>query len=140
MGYTHYIDQKKDCPQEEWELIGGAFKELRIQGLLTNPLPIQYESDDPSEPEVNDQHIRFNGIGNDGHETFYVTKAHLNRFNFCKTNQKPYDTTVVALLCFMHHFAPDVWEISSDGMSDDWEEGLKLARTVLPQCKGIYDE
>lgn len=138
MGYTHYIQQKKDCPQEQWDSICAMAKELYTVGLLTTPLPIQLESDDAAPPEFNNQHIHFNGIGDEGHETFYVQKHHLNQFNFCKTNGKPYDTFVVAVLCLMHRIAPDVWDITSDGLEDDWQEGLKLARTVVPSCTGIY--
>ena len=124
----------KGCPPKAWTKITTKFKEMQVAGLLTEALPIQRESDSSLPPLVSREEIQFNGIGQDGHETMYVTRVG-GRFNFCKTAYKPYDTVVVALLCLMEHCAPDVWVIGSDGNKLDWLEGLALAMEVEPECK-----
>jgi hypothetical protein len=134
MGYTHYFENKQDCPPEDWAKITDAFKRLQATAIINNdPLLIQKECDRAAAPSVNDLEIRFNGIEDDGHETFMLLRKK-KRFNFCKTARKPYDRVVVAVLCLANHFAPDVWDIGSDGNAEDWEAGLALARTVEPNC------
>lgn len=135
MGYSHYFENKQDCPPEDWEKITDAFKRLQATAIINNdPLLIQEESDSASAPEINDNGISFNGIEDDGHETFLLTRVGSGRFNFCKTARKPYDRVVVAVLCLANFFAPRVWNIDSDGDQEDWKAGLALARTVEPNC------
>ena len=50
-------------------------------------------------------------------------------FEFCKTNQKEYDIVVVAALARLAE-VPGM-EVTSDGNSDDWDEGIALASKVL---------
>ena len=55
-------------------------------------------------------------------------------FNFCKTAHKPYDKYVVAVLCALYNLsdappqsnrsAHPMSEITSDGNTEDWTEGL----------------
>ena len=77
--------------------------------------------------------IRFNGKGEEGHETFMLTPDS-QEFNFCKTAQKPYDIVVVAILCLLAHHTSGV-TVSSDGGISDWTDGLALAQRVEPACK-----
>lgn len=121
MGYTHYWTQKRPATPAEWKNITISFRQL-IQD--TKP-PIQYEYDTAKPVLINKDHIRFNGIGDDGHETMHVVRG-VRAFNFCKTARKPYDRWVVALLLIMDREAPGCWEISSDGERDgEWAEVLK---------------
>ncbi len=126
MGYTHYFTQKKECPPEAWQQICDAFKQLQVAALINHdPLLIQRV--------VSAEEIIFNGIKDEGHETMVLIRKQPG-FACCKTARKPYDRVVVALLCLVEHFAPSVWDISSDGDEEDWQEGLALARTVVPNC------
>lgn len=135
MGYSHYFENKKDCPPEDWEKITDAFKRLQAAAIINNdPLLIQEKSDSASAPGVDDTGIWFNGIEDDGHETFHLTRVGSGRFNCCKTALKPYDRVVVAVLCLANFFAPGVWDIGSDGADYEWQDGLALARTVEPNC------
>ena len=137
MGYAHYFNRLQECPPEWWDAICEDFRKLQATAVLLNqPLPIQAEYDDSSPPEISDQHIRFNGIGGDAYETFYLAPANLegDGFQSCKTNHRPYDLAVTALLCLVHYHAPGVWDISSDGTIIDWTPGLILARQVQPEC------
>jgi hypothetical protein len=48
-------------------------------------------------PFLGERQIQFNGVGDDSHETFHLTKASQD-FEFCKTAMKPYDDVVVAVM------------------------------------------
>lgn len=80
--------------------------------------------------------IEVNGTQENGHETF-VLPYHLNglsSFQFCKTARKPYDVVVVACLIVLDYYVSCI-EVTSDGISADWLDGLNLARaaTNIPE-------
>lgn len=127
MGYTHYIRQPLEIPKANWDCIIKCVKHLfetEAKGL------IQYEYDENKPPVANEKEIRFNGIGDDGHETFYLTRGP-ERFSFCKTARKPYDKIVCAVLNIVYHYAGDYVEISSDGEFDEWEEGNEIVQRLF---------
>lgn len=135
MGYSHYFTRLQECPPIWWDAICEDFQKLRATAvLLGQPLPIQYERYDPKPPEVTSRRIRFNGIDEEGYETFWLDRLEMDGFNFCKTNQRGYDIAVTALLCLVAYHAPGVWLIESDGSVLDWTPGLTLARQVQPEC------
>lgn len=132
MGYSYYWKQKQAVPPATWQAICEDFRKLRTIALIDEQLPpIQLEYDQSEPVEITSENIRFNGVGDDGHETLVVKRDSLN-FDFCKTNGKPYDIWVTALLILMHFHAPDVWGISSDGGAQDWVAGLNLVRLIHP--------
>ena len=136
MGYTHYFQQLKDVEPEAWQQIIDHFRRLlTLQLVKGEPLPIQFESDHPSPPEINEECIRFNGIGEEGCETMLLERVSNKQFTFCKTRRRAYDTSVVALLILADHFAPGAYEIQSDGDPTDWLPGLDLVRQVLPEAQ-----
>jgi len=110
MGYTHYWSRsdmkgiKKALP-----VIKDIVK--RYQNI------IQFESSDQREPVVEENMIRFNGINEDGHETFLFN----GKDNFCKTARKPYDIVVCECLIVLNHFLRDL-KVGSDGMSGNVED------------------
>lgn len=129
MGYTHYFRQKKSATKKQWGEITRTFKELRAYSLLCGPaFHIQYEYDDATSPQIDDETIIFNGVGDAGHETMILVrklpKGQISCFAYCKTNGKPYDFVVIVLLLLCDHFAPGVWLIESDGDSTDWTPAL----------------
>jgi len=134
MGYTHYFDQIKPADEQEWSNLCDAFRKLMATALLTESLPIQREEDDSSPPHIDVQYIIFNGIGDDAHETMVLDRKGMG-FQFCKTEHKPYDIAVTALLVLADHCCPNTWVISSDGAVEDWVDGVLLARLVEPECK-----
>jgi len=135
MGYTHYWRQLRDFNETEWQELTRLAKLITADGssILANGI-----SDKNSRPTIDNEQICFNGIGNDGHETFRITKKKRPKadyeeqeaydrqgaFEFCKTAQKPYDRYVVAVLCAIYRVQRDVMNISSDGNTADWTEGL----------------
>lgn len=121
MGYTHYWRQIRPATDTQWKNICEDFNKLRMAAILRNsPFPIQREYDDPSLPEVSDTAIIFNGIGEMGHETLLIEKDY-SGFAFCKTKGKPYDNAVMLLLVLAYHYAPDVWDVTSDGEAIVWQ-------------------
>lgn len=128
MGYSHYFTQTQDCQPEQWIALCEAARKV----IARNTDLVSLEYDEVDKPaEVSDDQIRFNGKGDDGHETFLLGRNSDRGFQFCKTAQKPYDVVVVAVLCLAHELCPGVWEISSDGNVDDWADGKALAESVL---------
>lgn len=128
MGYTTYFPQQRAFTKLEWlNLLASAdliIKETKV------PL-VGYEDEPDSKPVLNENQIRFNGVGSDGYETFMITKNRNKEFNFCKTAEKPYDEVVCAVLLACHHTAPGVLEISSDGRWNEWQLGVKLATKAI---------
>lgn len=134
MGYTHYWKSIRAFTTPEWGELLGVTSEVLT--LSQHSIPIAFESDrDDEDPVVSASEIRFNGIGDLGHETFRLTKE-FAEFDFCKTAQKPYDEVVTAILYYVHtHFA-DVIKVSSDGdiNGDDWAPGRALLARALGEA------
>jgi hypothetical protein len=136
MGYTHYFDTNEKITKEKWDNFTSAVKKL-VDGCTL----IQKEYNDSKKPVVNSKEVRFNGIGEDGHETFYITRISKipdwqsdrggKVFNFCKTARKPYDRYVVATLLLAHLYLADEIEIGSDGDVKDWQAGVRLVNDIL---------
>ena len=131
MGYTHYYYQTKSIPQKKWEQI--AIDAMKVVEFCEDSgIELRYECDINKAPEISDTMIRFNGHGNQGHETFVLFKKKPKQeawqrnsppndnkyFYFCKTAHKPYDVAVGLVLLIVNKHAKEVLEIISDG---DWE-------------------
>jgi hypothetical protein len=143
MGFTHYYYHKNKLDKVTF----GKFAKDVAKIIEASKVKVQYECDDDSAPITNMSQVRFNGVGEAGHETFvinrvaskealefqrdYDTKPDKMLFNFCKTARKPYDELVVAsLILFKLYFRGDV-KLGSDGDVEDWVKGLNLVNTRL---------
>jgi hypothetical protein len=127
LGYTHYFPQQRAFTDSEWQAITKFANSLFEH---KKDLVADGRGDLDTEPLVNDEYISFNGIEDLSYETFSISKLHDTEYNFCKTNQKPYDVVVTALLTHIKKVAPDALSISSDGDEADWAEGVELENTV----------
>jgi len=137
MGYTHYWYRPKELDSDRFS---DAIKDIALVFSFTEgqkfPVGYTYAKQIVDVYELNRREINFNGIGEDGHETFNISDEYSNnedywKFNCCKTARKPYDTCVVAcLIIFKHHLGDDI-KIMSDGNPEDWNKGLKLVQDVL---------
>lgn len=132
MGYTHYFPQKTQVDAKTWSAILEDTRTLlESDDDRIPPLAVEYDERD-TKPKIGRSEIRFNGVGDDGHETFYLPRVHRRRgyespeyrygFNFTKTARKPYDVAVCAVLLIAHHHAPKFLEIGSDGTPSDLRE------------------
>ncbi|KKN51134.1 hypothetical protein LCGC14_0625980 [marine sediment metagenome] len=125
MGYTHYWELKKDSP----ELSKGRMKDVNKVMRQYEDI-VRYENSNIKKPIITNTLIRFNGIGEDGHETFYFETPPKEEkhqqfkdgflFNFCKTARKPYDIVVCKLLLILKAELQDNMRLSSDGFSNSY--------------------
>jgi hypothetical protein len=150
MGYTHYwdrpvknagsaymfgklsLDAKKLC---DWANENG----IRVR---------DYQGE--AEPDFNEAYFAINGdaraIDEEGerrdysHETFHWAgiptqtewrKGEETIFDFCKTNYKPYDAVVTAILIRAKHIYGSCVSVSSDGNWDEWAAGRMMYELVF---------
>ncbi len=79
MGYTHYWNNKKLLSINTMKNIVTDFKII----LPKTKVKICYEFNQPKiKPEIKNHLIRFNGIEEDGYETFMFTR--MKQDEFCK--------------------------------------------------------
>lgn len=133
MGYTHHFKQNRTATPEEWARITEDLTEV----LKHTDVPLCYDYDKPNTPpQIDHEAIVFNGLDDDGHETFFLQREKYPQFNFCKTARKPYDIVVCAALIIAEHHAPGAWDIGSDGdysdpSDDEWGQAFSLVKRVL---------
>jgi len=118
MGYTHYWRMTEPLK------ISKTQKELIKEVLEENKGILAQEYDKPNKPPVfNSKLLRFNGKGDEGHETLYIEFGKKEDFAFCKTAYKPYDEAVMKVLLILE--LSEGFTFSSDGAIDEeWKESL----------------
>ena len=134
MGYTHYWSQQRDYTKPEWNQITATVKAI----IKASDVPVRREYNRPDDPpEFSDDAILFNGLGDDGRETFCFTRKVAPEpeyrkgegdFQFCKTASKPYDEIVVACLIAAEMLGVTTW--SSDGDNKDHVDGRMLYESI----------
>jgi hypothetical protein len=121
MGYTNYWTDSgthQAIPTPALRIIKTVLDHAYQAGI------VQREYDDSRPPVVTAEEIRFNGIGELGHETFGFRTGAPDPFGFCKTARKPYDDVVMRVLLVLACYRPG-FELSSDGAFDhEWIEAL----------------
>jgi hypothetical protein len=60
-------------------------------------------------------------------------------FQFCKTNGKPYDKFVTAILIIANNIAPGAIVVKSDGDDGDWQDGLDMGHQYMIGLKRPKD-
>jgi len=123
MGYTNYHYQTEDLNNEEWEYIQHHKKKI-----------MEHFNDVEIEEDTSDKDVIFlNGVGENSHETFILSKKKRDlddweknddwivnsykekgAFRFCKTNRKPYDVIVWNILIKAYEIAPHKLTIQND--------------------------
>ena len=145
MGYAHHFTQKKSFSHKKWH----AFTEFVEK--LSHYKPTICGPDGTGHPVITARDVMFNGDAGVGesYDTFHISRIpespHLpgslyneqmiskyKGFRFCKTNRKPYDTSVVACLIFIANMDKDIMKITSNGKISDWHEGYHLCKAVYP--------
>lgn len=157
MGYTHYWRQNKDIPVEKWKIITEAAQVFvsclpgidpgtarSTPGRKLQLTRVGFKDDDPAAPQIDAGAIRLNGAGDSENarandeeweyagETFLFPRKSFGQdsFTFCKTNRRPYDLVVCAILFVVDAVAPECVKISSDGDLEDWTPAIEWVRTL----------
>lgn len=135
MGYTHYWNgngSKRDVSKfAEFSTVA----RIAIDLATSRGIELGDLMGEGGEPEVTEKRVAFNGVGDDSHESFVVTPDQTD-FEFCKTNYKPYDVVVVAVLVLFKHFFPEI-KFSSDGDLSELAEGVALASEALGETLAL---
>lgn len=160
MGYTHYYTQNRNFTKAEWKIVSADLKAIVDYAQHECGIPLANgNGDGGTSPQFSDTAILFNGVGDDGHETFIVRRVvptvkeyegHNPAWDFTKTAQKPYDDVVTACLCYLGSvtrrdlngepiMGTEVYSASSDGAGSDFLTGLDLARKALPRVANQLD-
>jgi hypothetical protein len=126
MGYTRYWTIKSKIDKDRFF----KFKETCEELVDLFKVPVD-------DLLINEDVVRFNGIGDDAHETFIFERTSIG-FNFCKTQRKPYDELVCACL----EVAKDVFKneigVSSDGDNND-DRDIRNKIKLLIRDKRLKD-
>jgi len=136
MGYTHYWQRNGS------KLNAARFAEFSqvarrvVDSVVGQGIPLG-DAMGKGKPKINDKSIAFNGVGEQSHESFVINPDQSD-FEFCKTNCKPYDVAVVAVLILYKYFFPEII-FSSDGDLNDLRAGASLAREALGKDLEVFE-
>lgn len=85
------------------------------------------------EPDFSNDHICFNGLGEDSYETFYFGAYERleGSDSFCKTNRNGYTMAVmIAILCIQKYFNPELQYSSDGGDRAAWEKAREIVKDL----------
>lgn len=116
MGYTHYFKQTKDVDDKAWEQICKFTKKI-LKQEIEKGIPLESNGTSKTMVSKKSGFINFNGVDD---ETFLVEQRSDKQFNFTKTARRPYDMAVMRTLLIIEHFAPQHFDIGSDGSAEEW--------------------
>ena len=122
MGFTRYWSIKADLPKTRFRKAASDVRRM----LKDEGATVAWECDSHKVPQCNVNGVRFNGINEDGHETFGFFPFETG-FDFCKTARKEYDLYVYATLLIFQGYFPDIVIIDSDGDGDYDDMARSLA-------------
>jgi len=129
MGYTNYWECETDFTDDEWKAVCEEAQYMKeIDSAYQENMFRTLDSVDILKGKVINE-ICFNGYGDSGCETFYLTKKATD-FSFCKTRDMPYDIYVWHLLTFCQmikkdfHARRDRWY---------WDKSRPLPKALRPQ-------
>jgi hypothetical protein len=141
MGYTHYWTQYEDFSVTEWETIVD-----KVKKILEEFSDLVGGWNGEGMPHIDENYISFNGKGDEGCETFKVTKllkdfqrpweeqTPTKVFNFCKTRRQPYDEVVLRVLAVLKHVAKNKLTLASDGGVEIFEPYLLSIEKTNELC------
>jgi len=125
MGYTHYWTSLGEVGDEKWTQFTRIVQPTLDRGYKAGI--IQWESDNTDPPSCFNT-VRFNGVGDDGHETFLMDRE--GGRGFCKTARKPYDAYVGTVLMVAAIMFGDQINVTSDGDENDWGAVFDVAQVA----------
>ena len=126
MGHTHYHKFVRTPDAATF----AAFAKDARKIIEATDIPLADLLGEEGQPEITSNRVSFNGLGEDSYESFFMDSSETG-FSFCKTNKKPYDEVVVAVLIAAKHHFGDNLELSTDASAEEAADGLRLAKSVL---------
>ncbi len=74
MGYTHYASRRKRLTLREFKTAANDCQKV-VEALCSEKgIRIQFDRDDPRPAHFGVESVRFNGVGDEAHETFAVER------------------------------------------------------------------
>lgn len=128
MGYTTYWKNLKFA-KAGWKNFTDDVK--IVLSHLPEGVKVAEEYDSEKPASVTSKVVRFNGVGNDGCETFLMGPTG-GSFDFCKTNRRPYDLAVSAVAMLASFYA-ESGEITSDGINAAWKNDYREVPDTVDQ-------
>jgi hypothetical protein len=127
MGHTHYWGWGAFVNEQDYK---NALKDCR-KIIRNSPVPLA-GGDGTGKPKLRNG-FQFNGAGDEMSEDLRMPlEPDRDAWPFCKTNQREYDSVVVACLIAMQdRLGRNAFELTSDGDAHEWEDGKRLAEIVL---------
>lgn len=138
MGYCHEFYFTKDVGIFDKKVLE---KINRVLSSFHKKKLIQFGFDNSNLPVAEDKAIRFNGVGEKGYESFYLTPG-TTEYNFIKTGSshpREYDLVVcIVLLILKAHYKDDFY-LNSDGfykpIESNWLQAIKYVNKVFKKSK-----
>jgi hypothetical protein len=128
MGYTHYWNIKEELTPAQFKEWSDGVK-IIVDTAIEAGIQLGNGMGEDA-PEIAENLVAFNGVGNNGHETFGITLSDTGS-DFCKTAEKPYDAVVTASLIHAKVIFGKSISVSSDGNWEDWQMGQVLYETAF---------
>lgn len=132
MGYTHYFSKVNSTTDEalRFEMFARGARTIIEYAIKYDGIALAgWDGEVEGAWEITDEVVRFNGLGENSHETFSWS-ADASGFNFCKTAYKPYDAVVTACLIHLKDIYGEAVSIGSDGDWSEWSDGARLYRNA----------
>jgi hypothetical protein len=136
MGYTHYISRPQVIDEQAWSKI--TIDTIKVLLYIENELGIVIAGGDgEGDPEIDQDGIYFNGSKEDSYESCYMDRILTYDkdekglcFEFCKTDQRPYDIAVMVFYTIIKHHVPECI-VESDGEEKDWMDAITICHGLL---------
>jgi hypothetical protein len=131
VGHTNYWTRRPELPAQAFV---AAVKDCKaIMKHLSVPLGGR---DGTGRPIFRADLIAFNGKTPEHCETFAVERlvepeGEPMTFEFCKTNERPYDICVQAALIILKHHLGNAITVASDGSDADWQRAREKCQAQL---------
>jgi hypothetical protein len=132
VGYTHYFSKVNSTTDEalRFEMFARGARTIIEYAIKYDGIALAgWDGEVEGAWEITDEVVRFNGLGENSHETFSWS-ADASGFNFCKTAYKPYDAVVTACLIHLKDIYGEAVSIGSDGDWSEWSDGARLYRNA----------
>ena len=132
MGLTHYWERPA-------QLAPAAFNRAvdDCRRLLPHlPIPLA-GGDGTGTPVCDSELLIFNGVGDASYETCAICRAEEDPgagrriLSFCKTEHRPYDLAVRAVLIVFQHHLGSQFKVSSDDHASAWEAAQNICQQHL---------